>query len=95
VCGDAPQAYTPPPQEGTELVNVLNIILLKSEMGHGAEAESAFITEFAAFLQSHSDLLRSLAIRRVTLVISREQEFPDHYTFRYLTITPSPRAPSG
>ncbi|ELR23464.1 acetylCoA carboxylase [Acanthamoeba castellanii str. Neff] len=84
----AMEAYMPPAQEGPELVNILNVVLLKNssgaaEAGKSAEdAERALIDDFAGFLQPHTEHLRSLAIRRVTLVISREREFPDHYTFR-------------
>jgi hypothetical protein len=80
---EAMENYIPPPHyTGDEFLNVLGILLSHPAPLTSPDQQQACIQGFTAFLQSHGQLLRQAAVRRVTLVFSRPQSAPEYYTFR-------------
>ncbi|KAL6044996.1 acetyl-CoA carboxylase [Balamuthia mandrillaris] len=82
----------------TEYLNVLNVALIQSPEENGGDyvvgpdgelsrypspnASARVVAQFSDFLKDRSTLLKRLGIRRVTLVITRMEQFPEFYTFR-------------
>ncbi|ORX57605.1 acetyl-CoA carboxylase [Hesseltinella vesiculosa] len=74
-----PMLMKQPPPDKTEerMENILNISIQGQDM-----EDDTLRKNMTTLIQAHSDAFRKAALRRITLVVCRDNQTPDYYTFR-------------
>ncbi|KAI8084162.1 acetyl-CoA carboxylase [Gilbertella persicaria] len=66
-----------PPKE-TRMENILNIAIRADD----TLDDAAFRTKISDVIASHADAFRQAHLRRISVVVCRDNQWPDYYTFR-------------